>query len=681
MDLLGIGLSGLRTSRNNISVTGHNISNIDTPGYSRQRAIQITNPAFGTGNGYFGSGSRTQTIERIVDSYTTYQVRVDTSRLKDQEAFLRNASELDNVLANENSALGRALNGFFDGVQSASNDPLSKPSRQLLYSQADSVSQRFTTAQNRLEDQNKSLNLQLGTMVSKVNELATAIGSINKEILLYEGAKNHPPNDLFDKREEMLRELSELVDVDIQVQDGLDVHVSIGNGIPLITGEQVNQLEALPGDKDKSRYEINLVDKKGVRMHITNEITGGQMGGVVRYRRDTLDPALNELGRIAIVFAGEMNNQHRAGIDLNGNQGGDFFKDINTQEFQLDRIPGLQRMTPAGVWIDQSQLNKLPAQEFLFKNRGGNLVLHDSVTGRDMTPAGGPFTDDAAGMAALNTALQDAYGFRLTDGGAGNPPADMDLTVSGIEEQMKTGLLISPTRNGGGELLRSPDLTNTDKIALAGIAATEGNAGTAAFNYISTNGLNIVNENLAGAKIVFDDTAGNFALVDKAGNPIEDGANNPITATLNANNQLVFADVNGTGNALEIQLTSNDVKDGDSWVLEGTAGGENGSKLSGLQLASLIDTNTDGTGGYSLGDAYSMLIEDVGIKTSESRMATEVAAAALNQSIAMRESASGVNMDEEAGNLIRFQQAYMASSQVIATAQRLFDTLISSVGR
>lgn len=670
MDILSIGLTGLRTASNNISVTGHNISNIDTPGFSRQRAIQVTNPAFGTGSGYFGTGAHTQTIERIVDDYTTYQVRVDTSRLKDQEAFLRNASELDNVLANENSALGRALNGFFDGVQSASNDPLSKPSRQLLYSEIESVSQRFTTAQNRLEDQNKSLNLQLGAMVSKVNELATAIGNINKEILLYKNAKNHPPNDLFDKREEMLRELSELVDVDIQVQDGLDVHVSIGNGIPLITGQQVNQLEAVPGDKDKSRYEINLVDKKGVRMHITNEITGGEMGGVIRYRRDTLDPALNELGRIAIVFAGEMNNQHRAGIDLNGDQGGNLFQDINTQQFQLDRIPGLQRMTPAGVWIDQNQLNKLPAQEFLLKDRGGNLVLHDSVTGRDMTPAGGPFTNDPAGVAALNDALQDTYGFRLTDGGAGNPPADMDLTVSGISDQMKTGLLISPVRNGGGDLTRAPELTDTNKLALAGIAPAEDNAGRASINYADLNGMNLFDEGLAGASLSYDGT--NFELTASDGTVMPGVDNGDGTFTFQV----------GAGpTPLVLNIEADLAEAGDAWTLEGAAGGENGSKLAGLQLASLIDTNADGTGGYSLGDAYSMLIEEVGIKTSEARIATEVATSALMQSTAMRESVSGVNMDEEAGNLIRFQQAYMASSQVITTAQKLFDTLIASVGR
>ncbi|MBE0508180.1 MAG: flagellar hook-associated protein FlgK, partial [Marinospirillum sp.] len=366
-DLLSLGLTGLRTSRNNLSVTGHNISNIDTPGYSRQRAIQTTNPPFGTGAGYLGTGSRTQTIERIVDQYTIHQVRVDTSRLKDNEAYLRNSSELDNLLSNENSALGTALNGFFEGIQSAANDPLSQPARQLVFSQADSVSQRFKTAQSRLTDQNNNLNTQLRTYTARINELAGGIGELNKQIQVYEGTRNQPPNDLFDRRDELLRELSQYVEVNVQEQDGRTVNVAIGNGIPLITGENVNKLEAVPGRNDKSRYEVYMMDNRGTRMHITNEIAGGEMGGVLRYRTDTLDPALNEIGRIALVFAGEFNNQHHAGTDLQGNQGGDFFKDINTKEFMLDRITGIQRTAPAGVWLDPQGLNKLPAQEFMLR--------------------------------------------------------------------------------------------------------------------------------------------------------------------------------------------------------------------------------------------------------------------------------------------------------------------------
>lgn len=666
-DLLSLGLTGLRTSRNNLSVTGHNISNIDTPGYSRQRAIQVTNPPFGTGAGYLGTGSSTQTIERIVDQYTINQVRVDTSRLKDNEAYLRNASELDNLLSNESSALGTALNGFFEGIQSAANDPLSQPARQLVFSQADSVSQRFKTVQARLNDQNNNLNTQLRTYAARINELAVGIGEINKQIQVYEGTRNQPPNDLFDLRDELLRELSQYVDVNVQEQDGRSINVSIGNGIPLITGENVNKLEAVPGRNDKSRYEIYMTDSRGTEMNITNEITGGEMGGVLRYRTDTLDPALNEIGRIALVFAGEINNQHHAGTDLQGNQGGDFFKDINTQEFMLDRITGLQRNAPAGVWIDPEGLNKLPAQEFMLRQQGANFILQDSVTGRDMTPPGGPF----ATMAALNDALQDTYGFRLTDGSVGSPPGDLDITTSGVPELLQGGLLISPTRIGASQLERSPELSNTNKIALSGISGDENNAGTAKLSYSNLSGQalnNFDSVNLSGAELTYDGAI--FTLTDSTGTA--------VVGTDNGDGTYTF-EIGAGPTDLVLNIDAASAVADDLWVLEGAAGGENGAALAFLQLAKLIDRQDDGRGGASLGETYSMLVEQTGIKTSESRTATAVSLATLNQSIAMRESVSGVNMDEEAANLIRFQQAYMASSQVIATAQKLFETLINSV--
>lgn len=693
-DLLSIGLSGLRTSRNNITVTGHNISNIDTPGFSRQRAVQVTNSAMSTGAGYMGSGGRTQTIERIVDQYTINQVRVDTSSLKDNQAYLRNAGELDNLLSNENSALGTAMNGFFEGMQSAANDPLSKPARQLVFSQVDSVSQRFKTAHARLADQGINLNTQVRTYTSKINEISMGVGQLNKQVAMYAGKNSQPPNDLLDKRDELLRQLSEIVDVQVQVQDGMSVNVSIGNGVPLVFGESVNRLEVTAGSNDKGRSDVFMMDKHGGEMKVTNEMTGGEMGGIIRYRSDTLDPALNEMGRIAIIFAGEANNQHHAGTDLDGNQGGDIFRDINTKEFQLDRIPGIERIAPAGVWLDPEGLNKLPTNEFLLTEQDGNLVLKDSVTGRDMIPDE-TFANTSAGVQALNKALQEKYGFRLTNGNDpdGDIPEDgsnLVTTRSDIKDLIqKGGLLISPVYLGASQLERSTEkFNNINKIALAGISGAENNTGTAKLGYIGINltdnadeSISLKDAGLSGYQIKATASAeppnyGAFSLLDNVGKVVS-----LASITPSADGQLTINNIPGVTGSLELSISNDDIQEGDVWILEGTAGGQNGKNLSFLQQENLVGRAEDGTGGSSLSETYSMLVEDVGIRTSESRTATDVSLATLNQSVSMRESASGVNMDEEAGNLIRFQQAYMASSQVISTAQKLFDTLIASVGR
>lgn len=685
-DLLSIGLSGLRTSRNNITVTGHNISNIDTPGFSRQRAVQVTNSAMSTGAGYMGSGGRTQTIERIVDQYTINQVRVDTSSLKDNQAYLRNAGELDNLLSNENSALGTAMNGFFEGMQSAANDPLSKPARQLVFSQVDSVSQRFKTAHARLADQGINLNTQVRTYTSKINEISMGVGQLNKQVAMYAGKNSQPPNDLLDKRDELLRQLSEIVDVQVQVQDGMSVNVSIGNGVPLVFGESVNRLEVTAGSNDKGRSDVFMMDKHGGEMKVTNEMTGGEMGGIIRYRSDTLDPALNEMGRIAIIFAGEANNQHHAGTDLDGNQGGDIFRDINTKEFQLDRIPGIERTAPAGVWLDPNGLNKLPTNEFLLTEQDGNLVLKDSVTGLNMLPQ-----ESYPDMGDLNNALQEAYGFRLTNGDTPpdylNPPGPLNKDT--VYDLIKGGgLLISPVYLGASQLERSTEeFNNINKIALAGIAGDENNKGTAKLGYIDINinltdnadeSISLKDAGLSGYQIKAT-TSGAFSLLDNVGKVVIPG---PITPSADGQLQLTIDNIPpGVTGSLELSISNDDIQEGDVWILEGTAGGQNGKNLSFLQQENLVGRAEDGTGGSSLSETYSMLVEDVGIRTSESRTATDVSLATLNQSVSMRESASGVNMDEEAGNLIRFQQAYMASSQVISTAQKLFDTLIASVGR
>ncbi|NLW05126.1 MAG: hypothetical protein GX029_07895, partial [Pseudomonadaceae bacterium] len=171
-------------------------------------------------------------------------------------------------------------------------------------------------------------------------------------------------------------------------------------------------------------------------------------------------------------------------------------------------------------------------------------------------------------------------------------------------------------------------------------------------------------------------TYGEFELLDNVGKVVIPG---PIIAS--ADGTLTINDIPGVTGSLELSVSKNEFETGDIWTLEGSAGGQNGKNLSFLQQENLISRGEDGIGGSSLSETYSMLVEDVGIRTSESRTATDVSLATLNQSISMRESASGVNMDEEAGNLIRFQQAYMASTQIISAAQKMFDTLIASVGR
>ena len=692
-DLLNLGLSGLRTSRNNLSVTSHNISNLDTPGFSRQRAIQQTQNPMNSGNGYLGTGSKTQTVERLVDDYITRQVRVDTSRLNDSEAFLRNANELDNLLANDSTALGVGLENFFAGVQAVANDPLSAPARELMFSEGNSISNRFRIAQDRLDDQNSNINRQLNSYAEQVSSLAKSVASLNKEIQLYEGRAGHPPNDLLDRREERLRELSELIDIEV-VHEGAMTNVFAGKGMTLVVGDQANTLVATAGQdsQDPSRHDVFLRDAKGNTRLVNESVVGGEMGGVMRYRQDTLDPALNEMGRMALVFAGEFNRQHQNGVDQNGDQGGDFFKDINSPEFMLDRIPRLQRNTPAGIWLDPERLDRLPAKEFSVHEDNGSFVLRSAP--------GGSRLESFADFAELNNHLHDHYGFRLTDA-SGNQGADGNPEAMNPALIPAEGLLLSPVRGGSAQLERSAELSDPRKLALGGISPDDNNTGQARFGYAELPaGVNYAGQELSvipqGTE--YNTARDNWASLElNEDGELVDDAN--LETYLNAllEQEVVADSVNHNAAAREvtfqvevdgtnvtfrldnIDFSARDFGAGDSWVMEGSAGAGNASILAGLQTRSLLDLAGDGTGGNSLGEAYSMLVEKTGIRTAEARTGTESARAVLKQTEAMRESLSGVNLDEEAANLMRFQQAYQASTQIISTAQRTFETLLNSM--
>lgn len=783
-DLLNLGLSGIRSSRNNLNVTGHNITNIDTPGYSRQRAEQLTNTPTYHGYGAMGSGSRTEVINRVVSQYSINQVRIDTSRAKEAEAYLENISQLDNLLSNQNSAPGTALNDFFDAIQTASNDPLSKPARELVLSSSTGMTQRFQTAYDRLMEQNDAINTQLGSVVDRVNELASSIGKLNEEIAkAYGQGGGNPPNDLLDRRDEYLRELSEYVDVRAVEQDGQSMNVFIGKGQPLVVGGKVTSVEAKVGAADLGRYDIVFKDPNGYEQVVNSQITGGKLGGLLRFREDVLDPALSELGRTAMVLAGSVNQQHAQGKDLNDDLGGDFFRDINSTDFMkarareyennsnLSSVGNLQvRLTDLST-LDASEyrLELNASNEYILRDLDGNQVgaaipMSSPVASNQTLDFGVGFEIDVpiantaqppisgdkwlisptrSGASQLESVIKDINKLALrgsddasltltppdfvANGNNAESPNQLSITLataaSNITEIPDNARLTYDKDESGGafifEFLDSDGVAQrltspaaVDSTPSSPISFTLPSGQTLDFNYPSTNGdLEEANDGdtwtfsraFDGDELLASDTptvpkaevilnsdivpsgriefnGGDYTLSyqDAQGNTQQAVVTSTAAFPEVASFTIDMGDGSGP-KTLNIRVDSAPAND-DSWTLisEGKTGNANGLALAGLQRDKLIES--DGGGGSSLQESYSQLVEFVGNKTSQARIDSDTNDAILSQSTELRESISGVNMDEEAANLIKFQQAYQAAAQVIAAAQTTFNAILG-IGR
>src|SRR5690606_14503974 len=331
--VLSNAISGLQASQNALRTAGHNISNANTAGYSRQEVYYATRPEQSAGAaGFIGSGVTTTAIERVVNDFVTTQLRLDTSTFNQLSKFNSNIGKVDKLLADASTGLSGALQNFFSAVQNGANDPSSTPGRQLIVTESESLSIRFNNLYQRLTDVEKSVNGEIRTVTAQLNSLASSIASLNQSIGEARAAGNGgQPNDLLDKRDEALRQLSELVSVQVVSQGDGDVNVFIGNGQPLVISTQANNFSVTNDGRIQLKSNNSVGD-------ITEQISGGQIGGLLTFREQVLAPSMNELGRIAIVMADQFNTQQQQGIDLDGDYGQKIFRDINDPLIAAGRV-------------------------------------------------------------------------------------------------------------------------------------------------------------------------------------------------------------------------------------------------------------------------------------------------------------------------------------------------------
>ncbi|MGI9288920.1 MAG: flagellar hook-associated protein FlgK, partial [Pseudomonadales bacterium] len=368
-NLLNIGVSGLVAHQSAIETTGHNITNANVEGYSRQEAVLSTRPPQFTGAGFEGSGVVTSDIRRISDQFLTNQLQTDTSTFADKDAIVGELSQLDSLLADEQAGLSAGLQNFFSALQAGSDDPASVAARQLVLSEAENLASRFNTLHARVDNQRVNINNQLTAGVEQVNRLAGSIAELNSKISALPGAgQDNQPNDLLDQREALIKDLAELVAVKTSTQDGKTVNVFIGNGQSLVQGGRAGSIQTVASNTVPGQLEIAIGDAI-----VSNNINGGTIGGLMAASREVVQPTLNTLGRIALGVAQSMNQQQSLGVDLEGRGGANIFFELNATGVQRSRViadanNAVHGNTAIGVAIDN--VSKLGSDDFVLSFNG-----------------------------------------------------------------------------------------------------------------------------------------------------------------------------------------------------------------------------------------------------------------------------------------------------------------------
>ncbi|MET0617593.1 MAG: flagellar hook-associated protein FlgK [Luteibacter sp.] len=619
-DLLSTGVSGLLASQVGLSTVGHNISNVNTAGYTRQTTTFNARKPEYNGGYYVGQGADAVSVQRAYSQFLTQSVWSASSGQSRASQYATLTASVNNVVSGS-ANLQTALDGFFGAVSDVANAPVDTASRQALIGKANTLVSTFRSLSSQFQQLDQQTNQQIGTAVDSINSLSKSIADLNGQIQQgYAGGA--VPNDLLDARDQAISQLSQLVGVNVTQNDNHMVTVTVGNGLSLVNGTDSAKLATTTNQYDSSRLEVT---GPGGSV-ISGQLGSGSLGATFDFRTNVLDPARNQLGRAAIAMTDAFNKQHAQGIDLNGDAGGDFFSIANPAVFNSTANKGTGSIT-ASV----SDVSKLGASDYILR--------YDGTTWSASTTAGVTVPMTGTGT-----------------------PAD-PLKIDGLSMVVGAGAVagdsfqIQPTRNAAASI--GVAVTDTSKIAASGpLSASKGSANTGKA------------------------TLGNLTVTDVTDPAFKTPATiqftSPTTYTINGGAPQTYAAGDTiTGNGWTLKLSGSPAAN-DTFSVKpaGTASGDNGNALA---LADVANKGVLDNGVTTVGKSYSQLIAQVGTAGAQANTALDSQQSILDQATASQQSLSGVNMDEEAANLLRFQQAYSASAQVITTANTIFQSLLSAV--
>ena len=624
-NLLATGSSALIAFQRALSTVGHNVANINTPGYSRQRVEFEARDATYFGYGYQGNGVQIVDVRRMADSLATSRLLDSGGELARLQQLSTLSSRLDQLFSEKATGISAPWSSFFDSVNALSSNAAGSADRESVLAQANALVTRFRQIDQHLDGLDIEVNAGLTAATDEVNRLAKEIAQLNGQI----GGSSSPSGDLLDRRDQLISELVAFTGGNAATQDGGLVNVFSAGGQPLVVGATASTLVTVPDPYRPERLQVAL-ETNGQRVTLDKRALGGQFGGLVEFRTTVLDPAMAELGRIATSLAQTFNEGHRAGMDQYGQMGADFFT-----------LPAPRLSSNA--------------------NNTGNASLTTSV-------------GSVAGLNAQNVLLRfDGAAWVATrpDTGASIPmtgtgTAADPLVVNGIEVVLASGtpaandrFLLQPTAGAAGNL--GVAITDPGRIA----AATPVKA--------TTDLANTGSGKLSGLKVT---DAANAALLAPADIEFIDATQYTINGTG------PFAYTPGQTiayNGWSVVLDGAPAA-GDTFSV-GPTGANSSDNGNAKLLSNLDDARVLNGGTLTLNGAIGGLTTQVGSAARQADYSAQAQQVIHDQAQAARDAVSGVNLDEEAADLMRLQQAYQAASQIIATADTLFQSLLAATRR
>ncbi|GHW55330.1 flagellar hook-associated protein FlgK [Vibrio cholerae] len=619
-DLLNVGTQSVLTAQRQLNTTGHNISNVNTEGYSRQSVIQGTNAPRQYGGETYGMGVHVENVRRSWDQFAVKELNIastDYAFKRDTEENLDMLSKLLSSVASKK--IPENLNEWFDSVKSLADSPNDLGARKVVLEKAKLISQNLNDFHETVRLQKDITNKGLALGVERINQLALEIRDLQRLMMRVPG----PHNDLMDKHEKLVSELSQYTKVTVtQRKHGEGFNIHIGNGHTLVSGTEASQLRVIDGFPDTQQHRLAMVEGKALKAISARDI-GGKMEAILDMRDEHIPYLMDEVGRLALSFSHEVNTLQSQGLDLRGNVGSALFTDVNLDVIARSRVV-TNSNSKADMAVFIEDVSQLKGGEYSMQYNGSEFVV--------TLPSG------------QQTVLPVVKGNVYVDGlrvEVRNPP------------QVGERILVRPTRNGAAAIrLATEDAT---KIAAQSFeASTTFAQGKAKFKILQAG-------DVREFEVIVSPTGDQFAVTDTKGNILLQPQPYPPTGPIT---------VLGTTFELTEGALPNDKFTANLVPSEGDNG--NLRKMINIQTAKRMNDNES-----TIIDLYHNLNTDVGLKMATMTRLTDVARLEKEAAQSRIASISGVNLDEEAANMMKFQQAYMASSRIIQASNDTFNTILA----
>ena len=643
MSILNIGTRALQANQVALATAGNNIANANTVGYSRQKVILQTVPGQFTGGGYIGKGVSVETIQRNFDTFLTRQSTLASSTQSADVARADKLKQLESIFSGGTSGLGASINDMLNAFSDVASSPTDLTARTVVLTRVDETAARMRSASQSLDDLQAGVTQELGQKINAINSLAQSIADVNGEIAKTNGL-GQPPNDLLDRRDQLIRELNGYVQTTSIAADDGTVGVFVGGSQALVLGTTVSPVSLIKddfGDQFSNKLAIN---RDGTLIPLNeNALGGGEVPGLLRFQNDDLMEGRNLLGRLTMAVSTAMNTQHQLGLDLNGNVGGNIFTPTTFNGLNV-----LQPVAPATLngGASNPTLSIADVTQFVASDYEMNF---SSATAGSITRRSDGVTT-AFDFVATNPVILD--GMAITE--------NLGPAVAGDR------FLFKPFATSASNI--SSVFSTPAALAVASpVAGSMGTTNTGSLQQVSITARTNPPTNVP-VTLTFTSPS-TYTRSDMG----------PIVYTYTSG-QSIEGTVPATTPLSEWSVTLQGIPQAnDTFTIQAmpaayarlNAG--NATAMMDLRDVAMFD-------GAALTDGYAGLMSQIGIRTQSANYAATVSASIAANLERDRASVSGVNLDEEAANLLQYQQAYQAAAKVIQIAQTIFDTIIRELG-